>query len=307
MASACAAAVAGLVALIGEYSHRQITQAHRNDYRDDPSRWGMGPAEEVTLTSRDGITLHSWLFRAPDAVASVIVVHGHGGNKHALLPLGHMLHPNFNILMLDLRGHGDSEGVHTTIGYKERQDVHAAVDYLTVQGLGPVGVFGMSMGAATAILAAADDPRIEVIVADSPFARLRWAITQGARLRGYPGFLAPLIASLGCRATSLHLKFPVTASDPVEVVQLIAPRPLLLIHGVEDEVIPVRSAHVLYQRAGEPKELWLMDGLKHCQALEVAYEPFKERVVGFFEGHLGRRLETVASGGDEASGTAVAG
>jgi pimeloyl-ACP methyl ester carboxylesterase len=307
LASACAAAIAGLLALIGEYSHRQITHAHRNDFRDDPDRWGMGPAEEVALTSRDGITLHSWLFRSEEAAGSVIVIHGHGGNKHTLLPLGHMLHPRYNVLMLDLRGHGESEGVRTTIGYEERQDVHAAVDFLVREGLGPVGVFGMSMGAATAILAAAEDPRIEVIVADSPYGRLRWAIAQGARLRGYPGPLAPLIATLGCRATALHLRFPLTAFDPVEVVRRIAPRPLLLIHGVDDDVIPVRSAHALYRRAGEPKELWLMDGLKHCQALEVAYEPFKERVVGFFERHLGRRADVSATDDEQATGAAVAG
>ena len=53
------------LALIGEYGHRQITHAHRNDFRDDPARWGMGPAEEIDLTARDGIRLHSWLFRSP--------------------------------------------------------------------------------------------------------------------------------------------------------------------------------------------------------------------------------------------------
>ena len=270
-AGAAALGVAGLAALIGEYGHRQITHAHRNDFRDDPARWGMGAAEEIDLTARDGIRIHSWLFRSPSAKASVIVLHGHGGNKHTCLPLARMLYPAFNILLLDHRGHGDSAGLRTTIGYEERLDVHGAVDVLEARGLGPVGIFGMSMGGATAILAAAEDPRIAVVVADSPYARLRWAVRQSAVLRGYPRPLTRTIAFLVCLSTALHLRYRMQAFDPVEVIGRIAPRPILLIHGVEDEIIPVASAHALYERAGEPKELWLLDGLKHCKAVEEAY------------------------------------
>ena len=282
-AAAAALGLAGFVAIVGEYGHRQITHAHRNDFRDDPTRWGLGAAEEIDVTARDGIRLHSWLFRSPTAEASVIVLHGHGGNKHTCLPLAQFLFPRYNVLMLDHRGHGDSDGLRTTIGYEERLDVHGAVDLLLERGLGPVGIYGMSMGGATAILAAAEDPRIAAIVADSPYARLRWAVQQSANLRGYPAFLSPAIAFLGCLATSLHLRYRMQAFDPVEVVDRIAPRPLLLMHGTEDDVVPVASAHALFARAGEPKELWLIEGLKHCKALEEAYEPFKIRVVEFFD------------------------
>ena len=183
-AGAAVFGLAGLVALIGEYGHRQIIHAHRNDFRDDPTRWGLGAAEELAIAARDGIKLHSWLFRSPTAEASVIVLHGHGGNKHTLLPLAHFLFPRYNVLLLDHRGHGESDGARTTIGYEERLDVHGAVDRLLERGLGPVGIYGMSMGGATAILAAAEDPRIAAVVADSPFARLRWAVQQSAVLRG---------------------------------------------------------------------------------------------------------------------------
>src|SRR5688572_7557550 len=235
-AAAAALGLAGFIAIVGEYGHRQITHAHRNDFRDDPTRWGLGAAEEIDVTARDGIRLHSWLFRSPTAEASVIVLHGHGGNKHTCLPLAQFLFPRYNVLMLDHRGHGDSDGGRTTIGYEERLDVHGAVDLLLERGLGPVGIYGMSMGGATAILAAAEDPRIAAVVADSPYARLRWAVQQSARLRGYPGFLTPSVAFLGCLATSLHLRYRMQAFDPVEAVERIAPRGLLLMHGTEDDI-----------------------------------------------------------------------
>ena len=281
--TAAALGLAGFVAAVGEYGHRQITHAHRNDFRDDPTRWGLGLAEEIDVTARDGIRLHSWLFRSPTAEASVIVLHGHGGNKHTCLPLAQFMYPRYNVLLLDHRGHGESDGRRTTIGYEERLDVHGAVDLLLERGLGPVGIFGLSMGGATAILAAAEDPRIAAVVADSPYGRLRWAVQQSANLRGYPAFLSPSIAFLGVLATSLHLRYRMRAFDPVGVVEKIAPRPLLLMHGTEDDVVPVGSAHALFARAGEPKELWLIEGLKHCKALEEAYEPFTTRVVAFFD------------------------
>ena len=277
------AGVAGLAAIIAEYGHRQITHAHRNDFRDDPARWGLGTAEELDLTATDGMRLHTWLFHSPNAVASVIVLHGHGGNKHTVLPLAQMLYPRYNVLLLDHRGHGDSDGGRTTIGYEERLDVHAAVDYLMEHGMGPVGIFGMSMGGATAILAAAEEPRIAAIVADSPYARLRWAVQQVARLRGYPSFITPAIAFLGCFATALHLRHRMQSFDPVEVIQQLAPRPLLLMHGVEDDIVPVASAHALFKRASHPKELWLQHGMKHCKAIDEAADEFRERIVGFFD------------------------
>jgi dipeptidyl aminopeptidase/acylaminoacyl peptidase len=306
-AALAALGVAGFAALVGEYGHRQITHAHRNDFRDDPTRWGLGVAEEVDLTARDGIRLHSWLFRSPNATASVIMLHGHGGNKHTTLPLAQILYPAYNVLLLDHRGHGESGGMRTTIGYEERLDVHAAVDVLVGRGLGPVGIFGMSMGGATSILAAAEDERIQVVVADSPYARLRWAVQQSANLRGYPPALTPAIAYLGCLATALHLRYPMEAFDPVEAIERIAPRPLLLMHGTEDEIIPVANAHALFGRAGEPKELWLQDGLMHCRAVEEMWEPFRDRVRGFFDRWLLPLGQAPSNGAVHANGRIVAG
>jgi pimeloyl-ACP methyl ester carboxylesterase len=290
-ASAAALAVlgvAGFVALLGEYGHRQITLSRRSDFRDDPLRLGLTTAEEVELTAEDGIRLKSWLFGSPTATSSVIALHGHGSNRHQLLPVARMLYPAFHVLLLDHRGHGESGGLHTTIGYEERLDVPPAVDVLLERGLGPVGIYGMSMGGAIAIQAAAEDPRIAAVLVDSPFARLRWAVQQSANLRGWPRQITPFLAYVGCMTTALHLHYRMHAFDPVEVVDRIAPRPLLIVHGTEDDVVPVASAHALYGRAAEPKELWLLDGLKHCKALDECYDAFQARARDFFDRGLNR-------------------
>lgn len=298
--------LAGLMAAVGEFGHRQITRSHRSDFRDDPGRWGLEDAQEIDLTTRDGVKLHSWVFRSAEAVASVIVLHGHGGNKHTVLPLAHMLYPRYNVLLLDHRGHGDSAGDRTTIGREERLDVHAAVEYLLEAGMGPVGIYGMSMGGATAILAAAEDRRIAAVVADSPYGRLRWAVSQVARLRGYPGFITPSVAWIGCFATALHVRNRMRSFDPVEVVDQITPRPLFLMHGSEDDVIPVASAHALYERAGEPKELWIQEGLKHCRALDECYDEFRQRIVDFYDRWLANTEHGTPASRRAMNGTASA-
>lgn len=272
----------GLLALLGEYGHRQITRTRPNDFRDEPDRWELPQPEELELRTRDGLRLHAWLFTSPTATASLILLHGHFGNKHTLLPLAKIVFPAYNLLLLDSRGHGESEGERTTVGCEERLDAIAAVDELTTRGLGPIGVWGTSMGAATAILAAAEDERIVTVLADSPYARLRNAVAEVGRRLGYPGPVVPLMAYLGCRTTARRLGYPMGAFDPIEVVGRIAPRPLFLIHGEQDEMIPLRDARLLYARAGEPKELWVLSGLAHCKALEAAYEPFCNRVREFF-------------------------
>jgi alpha-beta hydrolase superfamily lysophospholipase len=281
-AAAATLGVAGFVALLGEYGHRQITLSRRSDFRDDPLRLGLDTAEEIELTAADGIRLKCWLFRSPTATASVIALHGHGGNRHHLLPIAQLLYPDFHVLLLDHRGHGESDGLHTTIGYEERLDVPPAVDFLVGRGLGPVGIYGMSMGGAIAIQAAVEDQRIAAVLVDSPFARLRWAVQQSANLRGWPKQITPFLAYLGCLTTALHLHYRMQAFDPVEVVDRLAPRPIFIVHGTEDDVVPVASAHALYERAGHPKELWLLEGLKHCQALDERYDEFRARVLGFY-------------------------
>lgn len=280
--AAVALGLAGVVAVAGEYGHRQITLSRRSEFRDDPLRLGLGAAEEIELTAADGIRLKSWLFRSPTATSSVVALHGHGGNRHHLLPVAQLLYPEFHVLLLDHRGHGESDGLRTTIGYEERLDVAPAVDLLLERGLGPVGIYGMSMGGAIAILAAAEDRRIAAVFVDSPFARLRWAVEQSANLRGWPPRLTPYLAYLGCLTTALHLRYPMTCFDPVEVVDRIAPRPLLIAHGTEDDVVPVANAHALFERAAGPKELWLQAGLRHCRALDEQYQEYRDRTHAFF-------------------------
>lgn len=280
-------AVVGLASLYGAY---QMISPPRCDHREDPAGWGL-PTDEVTFQAADGVRLVAWLARAAAAGPAVVVLHGHGGNRHTSLAYASFLYPDFTLLLPDLRGHGESEGRHTSVGYLERQDVIGGAAFLREQGYGPIGVLGVSMGGATAILAAAESPLIEVVVADSSFAALRNAVRESARMRGYPGLLLRPWAYLSCRTAAWRLRYPMRLGDPLSVVASVAPRPLLLIHGEQDSLILAENARSLYAAAGEPKELWMLPGVEHARAIEENGDAYRERVLEFFRRWLLRSGE----------------
>ena len=269
-----------LVAL-AVYGAEQMTRPPRCDLEDTAERWGLPEPRHVWLTTTDGMRLSAWWFNASSAPASVIVCHGHGGNKHTSLWVAADLFPRFNVLLLDLRGHGQSDGARTSVGFLERLDILAAVSWLDDQlGERPIGVLGISMGGATAILAAAESPRIAAVAADSPFARLRSPVAAAVCQRGYPRAVSPLLAWSICAVANRRVR---GGREPLDVVQRLAPRPLLIIHGEADELTPVQNAYALYERAGEPKQLWVVPEVGHARVPEVEPRRYAERVGGFFD------------------------
>jgi fermentation-respiration switch protein FrsA (DUF1100 family) len=81
--------------------------------------------------------------------------------------------------------------------------------------------------------------------------------------------------------------------SPLEVVDEIAPRPLLLMHGTADPVIPFEHSERLHAAAGEPSELWILEGARHAALFDHDPAAYREKVMGFLERHL-------MTGGEEA-------
>ena len=131
-------------------------------------------AEALTITTADGLKLAAWLIAARERAApAIVVLHGYPANKADLLPIAGALNARFTVLLVDFRSFGDSEGRVTTLGFRERADLRAAVDLLAARGHTRIGVFGYSLGGAVALMGAAEDPRIRAVAAWAPFADLR--------------------------------------------------------------------------------------------------------------------------------------
>lgn len=263
---AAALAAAGAVGAAGTaaFAAHRISGPRRPwpDYRFTPFEVGV-PSEEVALTAEDGTQLAGWWFDQPNSERVVICCHGHRGNKSDLLGIGPGLWRAGNtVLLFDFRGNGDSTDGPQSLAHYEQQDLRAAVDLVARRRPeADIHVVGFSMGAAVAILTAADDPRISTLVLDSPFADMSGVVAASLNRLRLPAFPLVHLTDLLTRGRYGYRFHDV---QPVEAISRVGDRPVLLLHSEADRIIPVEHAHRLYAAATEPKWLKTYPGLDHC-------------------------------------------
>lgn len=282
---ACAAAAAVLwltharASAIVHPAHSAITWS--------PETNGYIDFENVSFQSSGGLRLKGWYVPAHNG-AVVILVHGHAGNRQHYLPqAGSLIAQGYGVLLFDLRNSGESEGDTTTMGLLEVDDVRSALEFVKSQpGVDPgrIGLMGQSLGGATAIMAAARIPEVRAVVAESAYTSLEDNIQNGVeRLAFLPAFpFAPLVVFWGQWESGIDI----AQVRPVDEIASISPRPVLIVHGELDEIIPVENAHRLYQAALEPKEVYLLPGAGHYNFAGVGGEAYAQKIVEFFGRHL---------------------
>ena len=242
------------------------------------------PYNSLTLQTTDGVRLAGWSLVPSSPTGVVLVQHGYGTCRADPLALTALLYRGgYAVVSVDFRGHGESGGA-CTFGAGERLDVRAALDAVAgdprLRAL-PIGYLGISMGAAVGLLTAAEDPRIRAIVSDSSYARLGPMVARYQRMMYHLPEVPFGWLSAGCLA--LELRTPLARLDPVRAIGRIAPRPVFIIHGAQDESIPVAEARALDAAAGAPKELWIVPGAGHVAGVYVAEQQYAQRVTAFFE------------------------
>lgn len=263
-----------------DYYAKALTKAGGWPITGSPADFGL-TYQDVTLTTSDGLKISGWYLPGHKPYG-VVVVHGIWANKQAGLPAAVMLsEAGYHVLMIDLRGHGLSEGEQQSHGYHEALDVIAGVDYLMTQPeMKQVGVIGYSLGGAAVVRASGLDERIKAVVVQSSFSSLTTAAKDSfSQHTGLPNW--PLVPIL-VKAAERELGLSVDQIDSKETLATMAARPVLIIHGQEDELFPVSHAHELYAAAQEPKELWIIEGLNHEYPIKQRFE-YRRRVLGFFE------------------------
>ncbi len=256
----------------------------------------LPPADSAHVVTRvafrsrhDALQLVAWYHRAPESTCAVIFVHGRDGCRG-----DELRNPTFrlaqqfvaqgiSVLMLDLRGHGDSDRARLTFGHHECHDVLGAVDFLLARGYQPtrIGVLGASMGGASAIAAAAEEPAIGALVSDSAFADLDALLRmQFTRLTRLPTCCLNGALFIARLLTGVHL----THNAPRQNMRRLRGRPSLVIHAACDPFVPVEHAHTL-ARAGASR-LWVTAGERHLASYRTAGTEYESVVANFFVEHL---------------------
>ena len=250
--------IAGLDGVFYQPDHKEYTTPAKDGYT----------YEKVQFKSADGTRLSGWFIPAKEqkkALGSVIHFHGNAQNMSAHYSFVSWLPAcNFNLFVFDYRGYGKSEGEVTREGVFE--DSIAAVRYIKTRtdiDQHKIILFGQSLGGANALAVAGTQhfEGIAGIVTESAFSTYKSVATDHA------GWLTPFSLLLIGNDYS-----------PKKAVGNIAPIPLVLIHGTQDQVVEYKHAEKLYHAAAEPKALWTIQGGRHTEAL------------GRFKAQMGPRL-----------------
>ena len=285
-----AGAVASTVGATGmaSYLARRITSRPRTHRPAHFSftPWEVGLAHENVEIPVEDAFLSGWFIPQEDESAPVILgLSGHGGTKSDLLGISARLHADgFSVLLFDFRGAGQSPGSIRTLGHNETLDARAALDWLASRVTGPIGILGYSLGGSIALMLAASDPRISAVVSDSGFAAQREILAHHVRRKTglWPG---PVLSIAGPMLSRRHGK---TYDDfaPLAIADQISPRPLLLIHSKDDQIVPFQHALDIWERAREPKEAWFPEEAGHCGAYFQDRPGYCQRITGFFNASL---------------------
>jgi len=256
--------------------------------RTDDSRWHLSDYpdlhnELVSFTTTTGVRLIGRFFHGATR-STIILTHGYGGSQDEMLPVAETLvRAGFSVLTYNSRSSRASGGK-ATLGKLETDDLVSAVDYvLTRSDVDPerIGALGFSAGGAMTVMAAARDPRIRALVTDSGWSDVRHWLYPGAR-RAFRGVWP--VARLALWFLELRSGARLSDLRPVAVIGQISPRPVLIIHGQSDVVVPPGDAMQDFAAAGLGRQLWLLPDAAHGETVSLNTDDYAERVGSFF-GH----------------------
>ena len=263
----------------------RLTRPTNHPLRIDPRRLSRDAQPWATRT-RDGITLRGWYFPTEARRHLIVLVHGMWSSWLEMGTLGRDLHRrDFDVLLFDLRGHGQSDPSRLYLGRRERADIQAVMAWAHAEGFSDdrIGWLGYSMGGSTLLMEAARNPRIQVAVIDSPYGDLPKLLNvQLSRHSGLPAWFNPGIL------LAARWIFGVRTDDlvPIRSTRSWGERPLLLIHGESDTTVPVSQAYELARNLGASCLTLTLPGVDHVQAYDSDPAGYVERVGDFFEDHL---------------------
>src|SRR5215813_9262857 len=212
---------------------------------------------DVEFESDSGSRLRGWLIPGHKSAGAVVLMHGFRGDRRQMLGRATFLHQaGYSVLLFDFQAHGESPGEQITIGYLESRDARAAVEFMKKNCPGEkLGVIGLSMGGAAAVLAS---PALEVdaMVLEAVYPDIERATAN--RMEIYFGAWARGLGRLLIMQLPLRAGIEKEALRPIDRVGAIK-APKLFIAGAKDRNTKLDESRELFAAASEPKEFWVVE------------------------------------------------
>jgi pimeloyl-ACP methyl ester carboxylesterase len=264
-----------------------LTRPSNQWARLDPRAVGVR-AQRWEVRTSDGLMLRGWYHPHGRGRHLIVCVHGMQSNWAEMAGIGRDLHRlGYAVLLFDLRGHGQSDPSRLSMGRLERRDLRAVLRWANREGYPPerIGWVGYSLGASTVLMEGAQNRDIHAAVLDSPFGNLPELLDRQLALHsGLPRVFNPGIL------LAARLAFGVRTDDlvPARSASSWRGRPLLLIHGEADSIVPVRQARLIARAAGPQCRAVLVPGVEHVEAYRHDPAGYVAAVDRFFRRSLER-------------------
>lgn len=246
------------------------------------------PHEVLQLKTADSIRLEAWyLSRAKDSIVldkgTVIMFHGHASSKSGIIKEAETFYLlGYNVLMVDFRAHGNSDGNICTIGFNESKDVKAAYDYVVAKNEKNIVLWGISMGAASIMKTMNDDSTIKPskVILEMPFGSLKDAVKGRVKMMGLP---QQPISSLLTFWGGTEQGFWAFGFKPWDYATKIT-CPVLLQWGINDaRVTEKETNHIMNNLASTNKTLVKYENSKHESLCKNEHDKWVMSVSGFLE------------------------
>ena len=240
------------------------------------------PVKDVSFYNWRGELLSGWLSRITPQAPVIILTHGTPGNRVSMLQRAAFLYKHgYNVLLFDFQSYGLSQGVMSTLGMVESEDILAAISFL--HGLpdtmySKIGVLGLSMGATAAVLAASRSSDILALVAES-------CPVDATRV---PGDVPDEASREADRQLVQEVYgIDITQARPIDYVHKLAGHTaIFFINGDDDSTTPLPGMQALYQAASAPKQYWVVPDAGHAQSFAIDPDGYMQRVDAFFDTYL---------------------
>ena len=264
---------------------RQMLEELWSRFGTDYRNYQNIPVEEVIIKSYDGLKLKGYFHRVyKDSKKVVIMNHGYTANHYIDYQFTDIFfEEGYNVLLIDMRSHGESEGKVASYGYNESKDIGSWVRWIKDK-IGEdayIGLHGQSMGAATVMLYGATHPNdIKFVIEDCGFTNAREAIKFQFRKVKIPFW--PLYDLIRVKVKRKY-KFDFNNISPEDAI-VNSDIPVLFIHGDNDKVVPTWMGEALYnEKNGEMDRLYLVQGAGHMEAYSKDKEKYKQVVKEFLD------------------------
>ena len=254
---------------------------------DEPEDYGM-QADRFEVTGYDSTNIKAFYIPSiadSTALTTLVFVHGiHSCKEHFIPHAKQISEAGINVVLFDLRAHGESEGDYCTYGYFEKMDIKALVD--SIQAKYPeqtIGIFGNSLGGAVAIQALAYDERLAFGIIESTFHDLEAVVSQYAG-RMF-GFQSSWLARETLKRAEVIADFPALEVKPFHAAEEIE-QPVLIAHGDVDDRIPQWFGKINFEHlASEEKEWYSIPGAKHHFIWRSGGPEYLKKIIDFVKEH----------------------